>query len=112
MRALADNGTCLPRDLWRAVRTVVSDDVDVVKLLRIIEAFQILDELTDDRFFVMCGNDNGECLLRHENLRLFAPPQATKANKEKIQSKEKNKNLRRHHDDVKNMCRKIWRDKM
>jgi len=73
---------------------------------------EILNELTDDRLFVMRRNDNGKSLLRGKNFFLFAAPQATEADKEKVQREKKNKNLHRHHDQIKDMCRKIRRDKM
>ncbi|MFC2350944.1 MAG: hypothetical protein ACFNJQ_00565, partial [Scardovia wiggsiae] len=49
MRARADNGTRLLRDLPRIVRTVVRNDIDVVQFLGIVEPLQIFDELPDDR---------------------------------------------------------------
>ena len=112
MRARADNGARLLRDLPRIVRTVVGNDIDVVQFLGIVEPLQIFDELPDDRRLVVRGDDDSKCLLRRQDFFLPMPPQTAEADEEKIQREEQEENLHWHHDDVKDMCRQIGRECM
>ena len=112
MRARADNGARLLRDLSRIVRTVVRNDIDVVQFLWIVEPLQIFDELPDDRRLVVRGDDNSKRLLRRQDFFLPMPPQTAEADEEKIQRKEQEEDLHRHHNDVKDVCRQIGRECM
>ncbi len=84
MRARADNGARLLRDLPRIVRTVVRNDIDVVQFLGIVEPLQIFDELPDDRRLVVRGDDDSKRLLRRQDFFLPMPPQTAEADEEKI----------------------------
>ena len=81
-------------------RQHVGDDVDVVHILRIVELFQIVDELPDDFFFIMRANNGSEGILRRYR-NAFPPLHEAEAGEDEIIEGIKNDDdLYGYHDDI------------
>lgn len=101
MRARMDDGTGICGNLCRVIGAVISNDMDIIHILRIVEALQILDQLPNDGMLVMCRHDQRERLLRGLDFRLATPPHATETDDKEIKREQENHDLHGNHDDIK-----------
>ncbi len=92
-----------PGQFGRAVLAVVGDDEDVVQVAGVFQHLQVLDELDDDIFFVVGGDDDGERLLGGENLGFVAAPDAKESQSEIVEGKENDDKLHRNHYVIENL---------
>ena len=66
------------------VAAIICNNINIIKFIRIIEAFEILDQLPNNSFLVMCCNNDCKFFLRCEDLFLPMTPQTTEPYTEKI----------------------------
>ena len=98
-----DDRAVFPADLLRIVRTVIGHDVYVVHVLRIIQVFQVIDQLPDDAFLIMRANYGSKGIFRCCRNVLSSLHQAENSQGDIIQRIKYNDNLYGYHNDIQYM---------
>lgn len=101
MRARMDDCTGICGNLCRVIGAVIRNHMDIIHILRIVEALQILDQLPDDSMLVVRCHNQRKRLLRGLDLRLTTPPHATETDDKEIKREQENHDLHGNHDDIK-----------
>ena len=98
-------GPHAPRHLHGAVGAVVSQDIKVIQLARVFHVLQVVDDIRDDRLFIVGGHQHQKAHLRIVILIVFGIAlEAKKADAQLVEQHHHQPGAHDTHDSL-NDCR-------
>ncbi len=98
-----DNRPVLPTYFSRMVSTVVRYDIHVIHVFGIVQFFEIVNQLPDDSFFIMCTNNSCKGVFRRSSYFFSSLDKAKHSQYKVIQCIKNNDYLNGYHDDIQYM---------